>query len=101
MAMTHVLLGQIDTKTLENFTGVTAQSTKERSVTIHDNETELLVGFQELAQSLGMELVVTEVERGVDGLERLEVNVNLSLLSFRGDNFTTVDDQSIRRNLVV
>jgi hypothetical protein len=48
-----------------------------------------------------VELVVTQVEGGVDGLERLEVNVNLALLSFRGDNFTTVHDESIGRDLVV
>jgi hypothetical protein len=48
-----------------------------------------------------VELVVAKVERGVNGLEGLEINVNLALLSFRGDNFTTVHDQSIRGNLVV
>lgn len=48
-----------------------------------------------------MELVVAKVERSVDGLKGLEVDVDLPLLAFRGDNFTTVDDQSIRRHLVV
>ena len=48
-----------------------------------------------------MELVVTEVERGVDRLERFKVDVNLALLAFLGDNFTTVDHQTIRRNFVV
>lgn len=48
-----------------------------------------------------MELVITKIERGVDGLERLEVDVNLSFLSFGCDDFTAVDDQSIRRHLVV
>lgn len=48
-----------------------------------------------------MELVVTKVERGVDGLERFEVNVNLSLFPFRGDDFTTVDDETVGRDFVV
>jgi hypothetical protein len=48
-----------------------------------------------------VELVVTQVERSVDRLEGLEIDVNLALLSFCGDNFTTVDDQAIGRDLVV
>jgi hypothetical protein len=48
-----------------------------------------------------VELVVTKVEGGVDGLEGLEIDVNLALLSLGGDNFTTVHDQSIGGNLVV
>jgi len=48
-----------------------------------------------------MEFVVTQVQRRVDGLEWLEINVDLSLFSFRGNDFTTVDDQPVRGNLVV
>jgi len=96
-----VLLRQVDGKALKNFTGVATQGTKQRTVTVHDNETELLVRLQQLTQRLGVELVVTKIERGVDGLEGLKVDVNLPLLSFRGDNFTTVNNQSIRGNLVV
>ena len=96
-----MLLRKINRQTLQNLTSVTAQGTEERTVTVHDNETKLLVRLEQLAQSLSVELVVTKVERGVDGLEGLEVNVNLALFSFRSDNFTTVDDQSIWRDLVV
>ena len=86
---------------MENFTGVTAQCTEKRTVTVHDDETEFLVGLQQFTQSLGVEFVVTKVKGGVDRLKRLEINVDLSLLSFRGDNFTTVDDQPIWWDLVV
>lgn len=48
-----------------------------------------------------MELVVTKVKRRVDGLERLEVDIDLTFLSFGRNDFTTVDDQTIRRNFVV
>lgn len=48
-----------------------------------------------------MEFVVAEVQRSVDGLERFKVNVDLAFFSFRGQDFTTVHDQAIRRNLVV
>lgn len=96
-----MLLGKIDGQTLQNLTSVTTEGTEERTVTVHDDETELLVRLKQLAQSLGVELVVTQVERSVDRLEGLEINVNLALLSFRGDDFTTVDDQAIGRDLVV
>jgi len=48
-----------------------------------------------------MELVVTEVQRGVDGLEGLEVDVDLALLALGGQDFTTVDDEAIGRDLGV
>jgi hypothetical protein len=48
-----------------------------------------------------MELVVTEVERRVDGLEGLEVDVDLALLAFGGDDFTAVDNEAIGRDLGV
>lgn len=96
-----MLLRQVDGQALENFTSVTTKGTEKRTVTVHDDETELGVRLEQLAQSLGVELVVTKVKGSVDWLEGLEVNVNLALLSFRGDNFTTVDDQSIWGDLVV
>lgn len=99
--MSYVFLGQINLETLENFTRVATESAEKGTISVHDNETELLIGLKELAQSLGVELVVAKIERGVDRLEGFKVNINLALLSFRRDDFTAVDNQSIRRNLVV
>lgn len=48
-----------------------------------------------------MELVVTQVEGGVDGLEGLEIDVDLPFLAFRGQDFTAVDDQAVGGDLVV
>lgn len=96
-----MLLGKIDGQTLQDLTSVTAQGTEERTVTVHDNEAELLVRLKQLAQGLGVELVVTKIKRGVDGLEGFKIDVNLAFLAFRGDDFTTVDDQAIWWNLVV
>ena len=101
LTTTTVLLGKIDAELLNDVSGVSTQRAEQCTVTIHDNETELLVRFEQLTESLGVELVVTEVQRGVDWLERFEVNVNLSLLSFRGDDFTAVDNEAIWRDLVV
>ena len=96
-----MLLGQINGQTLKDLTSVATESTEQSTITIHDNETELLISLEKLTQCFSVELVVTKVEGGIDGLERFEVDVNLALLSFRGDNFTTVHDQSIGRDLVV
>ena len=101
LTTTTVLLGKIDRELVDNLTGVSAQSSEQGTVTIHDDKTELLVGLEQLSQSLSVELVVAQVKGGVDGLEGLEIDVDLSLLSFLGQDFTTVDDQTIRGDLVV
>jgi len=48
-----------------------------------------------------MEFVIAEVEGGIDRFEGFEIDVDFSLLAFGCQNFTTVDDQAVRRNLVV
>ena len=48
-----------------------------------------------------MKFVVAEVEGRIDRLERLEIDVDLSLLALGGQNFTTVHNQAIRGDLVV
>jgi hypothetical protein len=101
LTTTTVLLGKIDGELVDDFTGVSAQSSEQSTVTIHDDETELLVRLKQLGQGLGVELVVAQVKGSVDGLEGLEIDVDLSLLSFLGQDFTTVDDQAVRGDLVV
>lgn len=48
-----------------------------------------------------MELVVAHVQRSVDRLERLEVNVELLLLSILCDDGSTVDEKTVRRTEAV
>lgn len=84
---------------MDNLARVSGQGAEEGTVSVHDDEAKLLVRLEQLAQGLGMELVVTEVERGVDGLEGLKVNVDLALLALGGDDFTTVDNEAIGRDL--
>lgn len=45
-----------------------------------------------------MELIVAEVERGIDGLEWLEVDVDSALFALAGDDFAAVDDKAIGRD---
>jgi len=48
-----------------------------------------------------VKFVVAQVERGVDGLERFKINVDLAFLALRSDNFTTVYDKAIWRDFGV
>lgn len=48
-----------------------------------------------------MELVVAEVKRGVDGLERLKVKVDLLLLAFVCEDGATVDNKTVRWHFAV
>jgi hypothetical protein len=91
-----VLLWQIDRELLDNLASIAAERAKESSVTVHDDESKLLVRLEKLAQCFGMKLVVTQVEGSVDGFEGLKVDVDFALLTFACDNFTTVDDEAIR-----
>ena len=47
---------------------------------------------------LGVELVVAEVERGVDGLEGLKVNVHFLLLAVLRQHSTAVQHKPVVRN---
>ena len=67
---------------MDDIPGVAAQGTKEGPVSVHNNEAKRLVGFQELAQSLGMELIVAKVQRSIDRLERFKVYVDLAFFAF-------------------
>ena len=53
---------------MQDFPVVPGQRSEERPVTVHDDESVPLVALEELGQSLGVELVVAEVEGRVDGL---------------------------------
>lgn len=98
LTTTTVLLRKIDSKLVDNLASVSGEGTKQGTVTVHNNETELAVGFEELGKGLSVEFVVAKVKRSVDRLERLEINVDLALLTLGGDNFTTVNNETIRRN---
>lgn len=101
LSTTTVLLWKIDGELVHNVSGVSAQGTEKSSVTIHNDESELLVILEQLGERLSVELVVAKVEGSIDWAERLEVDVDLSLLALGGQDFTTVDDETIRWDLVV
>ena len=53
---------------MQDFPVVPGERSEERPITVHDDESVPLVALEELGQSLGVELVVAEVEGRVDGL---------------------------------
>ena len=70
----------------------------QRAVAIHNDETELVVGFEELLQRLCVELVVTQVERRVNRLEGLKIDVHFLLLVVIGEYGAAIDDETVRRH---
>lgn len=54
-----------------------------------------LIRLQQLVQGLCMEFVVAQVQRSVDGLERLKVNIQFLFLSIICHNGACIYDQAI------
>lgn len=77
-----MLLGKVDRELVDNFSGISAQRTEKSAISIHDDEAKFLIRLEQLAQRLRMEFVVAKIERRIDWLEGLEVNVDLSFFSF-------------------
>lgn len=101
LSTTSVLLGQIYREFVYDVPGIATKGTEESPIPIHDDESKFLIRFEELAERLRVEFVVTQVKRGVDGLERLKIYIDLPFLPLRRDDFSTVYDQAIRRNFSV
>ena len=105
-----VLLGQVHGELVEDVPGVPLQCPEQSSVSVHHDEAESegflvfkessvspgqdspVVVSQEGGESFCVELVITEIQGGVDRFEWLEVNVDFLLLPFLGDYRTTVDN---------
>jgi len=60
-----------------------------------------LIGLEQFAQSFRVKLIVTEVQRGIDRFEGLEIDVKFSFLALGGDDFTTVYNKAIGRDFGV
>ena len=74
---------------------------KQGSISVHDDKAILVVRLEQLIQGFSVKLVVTQIQRRVDGLEGLKVNIQLLLLAIVGHNSARVYDQSIWRNFIV
>jgi hypothetical protein len=47
-----VLLGKIDVEFVQNLTSVSTQGAEQATITIHDNEAKLVIGLEQLVESL-------------------------------------------------
>jgi len=77
LTTTAVLLWKLDRHLVQDLAGVAGEVRKEATVTVHDDETKFVVRLEKLLQRLNVELVVAQVQRGVDRLERLKVDRDL------------------------
>jgi hypothetical protein len=77
LAAAAVLLRQVHVELGDHFARVALEGAEQGAVAVHDDEAELGVVGEQGGQRLRVELVVAQVERGVDGLEGLEVDVDL------------------------
>lgn len=77
-----VFLWQVNGKLVDHISGISAKRSEQGTITVHDDEAKLLIRFQELAQGFSMEFVITEVQRGVDWLEGLKIDIDLPFLPF-------------------
>ena len=62
LTTTTVLLGKIDGELVDDLARVPRESSKQGTVSVHDDEAESRVGLEQLGKCLGVELVVTEVQ---------------------------------------
>ena len=86
LSSSTVFFGEVDGEFVDYFTGVAGESTKETAVTIHDDEAETGVVFEEGVECFGVEFVVAEVEGRIDGFEGFEINIEFSFFSFVCDD---------------
>ena len=77
LTTTTVLFGELDLHTLEHFFVVSLESGVQHTVTIDDNESELLIVSQQVLEGLGVEAVLTLVSEYSLRLEGLKINSDL------------------------
>ena len=70
-------------------------------VTIHNNKSKLLIRLEKFTERFCVKLVVAKIQRSIDRLEGLEVDIDLAFLAFRGQDFTAVDDEAVRGDFVI
>ena len=62
LATSTMFLGKVDSELVNHLASVARDGSEEGAVSIHDDEPELRIGFEQLLQGLCVEFVVTQVE---------------------------------------
>ena len=93
LTSSSVLFRKLDKHTLENFFVASLESSIQDTVSVNDNETKLLVIFEERFEWLSLERGLTAVSEHINRLEWLQVKCNfLLLLSVAHLDHTTKDN---------
>lgn len=97
-----MLLGQLHLNLLEDVSVVSLQGSIQSSITIDYYEAEFIIVCEQSVECFTMELVIAEVQKLIDGSERLEIEVHL-LLSFTifHQNYTAINYETVSRSLLV
>ena len=91
-----MLLGQLHWHPLDDLLVVALQSCKKHTVTVDDDEAELVIILEQGEQGLRVEAVLTLVGEDVDGSEGCQVNLDLLLrLAVLHENHATEDAQAV------
>ena len=102
LTTTTVLLGKLHRHTLNDLFVVSLEGGKKHSITINDDEAELVVVLQEGEQGLSEEVVLALVGEDVDGAERCQIDLDLLLsLAVLHQDHSAEDAQTIFGCLLV
>mmetsp|Transcript_43083 Transcript_43083/g.87117 ORF Transcript_43083/g.87117 Transcript_43083/m.87117 type:complete len:426 (-) Transcript_43083:275-1552(-) len=101
LAAPAVLLGQVHAELVQHLPARALQRPVQAAVAVHDDETEAVIVVQQLVERLCVELVVAQVQRRVDRLERFKVDVHLALLAVFGDDEAAVEHETVGRDVAV
>jgi hypothetical protein len=96
-----VLFWELHAELVDNLAGVAEHSAEKAAVSVHNDESKLLVIFKQLRQRFDVEFVVAQVKRCVDGPERLEIYCDLALFAIICHDGAAVKHKAIRRYLRV
>ena len=77
---------------MQNLARIAGDRAEEGAIAIHHDETELVVGGEQILQRLGVKLVVAKVEGCIDRLEWFEVDGHLLFFVVVGENSAAVND---------
>lgn len=78
---------------------IAAKGAEERAVAVHHNEPVLIFTLKQLTERLCVKFVVAQVQRRVDGLEWLEVDVDFLFLALVCQNGPRVQHKPVGRHL--
>ena len=94
-----VLFGKLHTELVDDLASVAENGAEEAAVSVHDDESKLLIILKQFRERFDVEFVVAQVERSIYGPERLKIYCHLTLFAIIGHHSTAIKHESIGRHL--